>query len=196
MSTIRKIDLCFQGIICMLCLGAALIGYWRIPFLMVELTFMSNLLTGLLYGAGFALAWMGRRLSPMLSFCCTIVLLMVCLVSLAFAGEMNFSGAFFFLHILNPLFVLLHWLLFCDHNKSKRGMALCALLFPAAYFTFAFFFGRATGEYLYPFLNADANGVPFVLLFAAVTGVSLAVLSFALFFFNRWLHRKAPRLAG
>lgn len=88
-----------------------------------ELTFVSNTIAGLLfvYGGIFGII-KKRELSQICYHLSAINLLIVFLVSIAFFHEMNFSGPYVFLHIINPILSVIEFLAFTSSTKMANGI--------------------------------------------------------------------------
>ena len=60
-----------------------------------------------------------------------ILLFLVMMVCTAFTNEFKFNGMFLFLHMLNPVFMILYYFLFCDMNRvQKSSQVLSVMIVP------------------------------------------------------------------
>jgi hypothetical protein len=72
----------------------------------------------------------------------TVLLVLVFLTCMAFLGEMNFSGAFIFLHVINPILAILVFVILTpDGQPLKRIELLSTLIFPILYLVYALTYG-------------------------------------------------------
>lgn len=154
-----------------------------------ELTFLSNFLSGVFLSGTFLFRRLGRKVPQILYFDCMMLLFLVLIVCTAFTGVFKFNGLFFFLHMLNPLLMILYYFLFCDMNRvHKARQALSALAAPILYLIFAAVYGKTTGDSIYFFLNVKEYGYGYCILFAAVLSAALVMFGCAMFFLNRIIH--------
>lgn len=155
-----------------------------------ELTFLSNLLTGLFLLA-VGILWLCSKSVPQFLFLdFTILLLIVFGVCIAFAAEFNFAGGFAFLHIVNPLLMLAFYLFLSNSTNVKWQFLFTLLAMPMAYVTFALIFGSATGNYIYFFLDYTKYGAGYTVLFILGIAVGLSAVGTGLYFLNRLIHKR------
>lgn len=151
----------------------------------IELTFWSNFLVGCVFIIGtLCQIFMKKKFPEYLYLCSAVVLLIVFLICMAFISIMNFKGAFLFLHIINPLLVLLRYLFFTNITEIKNKFLLTTLGFPFCYMIFALCYGLQTQNWIYPFLDPNSNGFWYVAIFLLVTGLFVIMLTFALYYLN------------
>src|SRR5574344_531302 len=82
----------------------------------IELTLISNLFAGILFFCGGVYGITKKKEFPQVVYMDSVVLLqLVFLICMAFIGEFNFSGAFVFLHIVNPILATLELIVFTAH---------------------------------------------------------------------------------
>ncbi|NBA87810.1 hypothetical protein GVN16_18720 [Emticicia sp. CRIBPO] len=82
------------------------------------------------------------------------------------------------LHSVVPIMFVLYWLVFAPKNKLEWKNAFSFLLYPLAYMVYIFVRGAISGEYPYPFVDANALGYEHVIINCAYLFV--AFLSFSL----------------
>lgn len=191
--TRRHILAAVQAGLGLLLVVSAVALYWQYPRFMYELTFMSNFCAGLFFLAAGGCTWQGRRTPPVLSLCFTVLLLLVMGICLAFSGNFSFSGAFLFLHLLNPLAVLAYFFGAVDMGPVRPGMLWAVLVMPLAYLVFAVLFGRATGNYIYFFLDYGQVGLSYTILFIAAAAGALALAGWLLWLVNQLLRRPGKK---
>lgn len=83
------------------------------------------------------------------------------------------------LHTVIPIMFILMWLLFVPKKGMKFTDAFTWLIYPFVYLIYIAIRGQVTGEYPYPFINADQLGYGKALINAG--GLSLAFLGLSLF---------------
>jgi hypothetical protein len=176
-------------------ISTALIAYWGNFQYVYELTFLSNISTGLFLLIMTVLAKKEKEIPQILYLDFAVLLFMVFLICIAFIGEFNFTGAVFFLHIINPLALMIYFFIYSDMNKiHKIFQVLTVLIIPLAYLVFAVIYGNITGNYIYFFLNYKEKGIAYSVIFISVVAVGLIVIGYGIFFFNRYLHRRTGEL--
>ena len=154
-----------------------------------ELTFLSNLLTGL-FLLSVGILWLCNKSVPQFLFLdFTILLLIVFGVCMAFVAEFNFEGGFAFLHIVNPLLMFVFYLFLSNQTKVKWQFLFTVLVMPIAYLIFALIFGATTGNYIYFFLDYSKYGVGYTILFISGILTGLIAVSVGLYFLNGLIHK-------
>lgn len=165
-----------------------MITYWRNFDHVYELTFLSNFATGLAFAA---MSFMKEnRFSQILCLDFTILLFMVLLVCVTFSNEFGFSGGWLFLHLINPLIVMIYFIVMCDMREIKRVSVLTVLIMPVMYLLFAVIYGKMTGNYIYFFLDYKTEGIMYSVIFILILAVCIMILSYGVYFLNRFIHRK------
>lgn len=157
-----------------------------------ELTFLSNALTGLAFLTGGILGLVRKRELPRILYLNTTVLLaLVFLTCMAFLSEMNFSGAFIFLHVINPILAILVFVILTpDGSPLKRIEILSTLFFPIIYLVYAITYGLLSGNWLYGFINVDNKGVVFVSIVCGIMAVGILFVSLLLNGISQLLYKK------
>ncbi len=154
-----------------------------------ELTYLSNLLTGLfLLVAGIFLLF-NKSVPQFLYLDFTILLLIVFGVCMAFVAEFNFEGGFVFLHIVNPLLMLAFFLFCANQSKVKRQYLFTVVAMPLVYLIFALIFGMVTDNYIYFFLDYTEYGVGNTVLFVLGILAGLILVSLGLYYLNKLIHK-------
>lgn len=187
MKNIVKIT---AGVLMLVCV---LIGYIPEPEYVVELTCISNTVGGLLLIADgiFGITKKGKLPNALYLnvTVCILMVFLVCMGSLTGIYRFNFKGAFFFLHVVNPLVFLACYMLFVDEKQHKVKYALTAPIMSMVYFLFDYIRCQFTGEFVYGFVSPEE----LTLFYAIITGVILylfiALLGLGLFTLNRITHR-------
>ena len=107
----------------LLMLAVVFIGYIPQPEYLIELTCVSNTLGGLLLLTDGIFSITKKKTCPN-SFYLNItvsllVVYFVCIGSLTGAYKFNFNGAFFFMHVINPIAFLIYYMLFVNEHDRK-----------------------------------------------------------------------------
>lgn len=166
---------------------SAMALYWQYPRFMYELTFLSNFCAGLFFCTAGVCAWLGKRTPQILYLCFAVLLFLVMAVCLAFSGNFSFTGAFLFLHLIDPLAVLAYFFLAADMRSVPGKLLPMALLMPMAYLAFALIFGAKTQNYIYFFLDYNQVGIGYTLGFIFIAGGALLLVSWVFWRVNRLL---------
>lgn len=178
----------------LLMIATVLIGYIPQPEYLIELTCISNTLGGLLLLTDGILNIISKKAYPG-SFYRNItvsifVVFLVCMGSLAGAYQFNFNGAFFFMHVINPVVFLLCYMFFVNEQGCKIRSVLTAPVMTIGYFLFDYIRYRFTGEFVYGFIELEKFALVWAVLAGIVSYAFLCVLSLILFALNRFVHRK------
>lgn len=157
-----------------------------------ELTFLSNVLTGLIFITGGIIGFMRNKELPQIYYLNTSVLLvLVFLTCVVFHKEMNFSGAYFFLHVINPILAMIVFLIFTANGRPlKRIEIISTLFFPVIYLVYAITYGLLSGHWLYGFINIDDKGILFVLIVCVIMAVGIIIVSLLLYGISQIIYKK------
>lgn len=162
---------------------SVLVGYIPIPEYFIELTCFSNMLIGiLLIVTGINFLIKGKRFSSIFYHMGLVTILLVCMVSCV--GHFNFRGAFFFLHFVNPVLMLLYYLFLVEDDK--HGKKLLYTPIPVIiYLVFDYVIGKVTGHFVYGIFDVDEMNPARMILVACGIYMILLVLACITQFFNR-----------
>ncbi len=163
------------------------IGYYPMPQYCVEMTCISNTLSGLLLIVDGTMNLTKKRqinrILYLMVAVCILSVFLICTASLTGFFKFNFKGAFFFLHVINPIAFALCWLFFTrPFGESKRGLFLIPLLM-TAYLIFDYTLSRFTGKFVYGFVGYEVV-TPFVavailiVMYFLMLGFALLLLAF------------------
>ncbi len=170
--------------------ASALALYWQHMRFMYELTFMSNFLAGIFFLAAGVCTLIDVRVLQALYLCFAVLLLLVMGTCLAFSGNFSFSGAFLFLHLLDPLAATVYFIFAADMRQVPLKWVPAAVLMPGAYLAFALIFGAATGNYIYFFLDYGQVGIAFTVVFVIAAAAGLLLISWLLWLGNRLIRNR------
>jgi hypothetical protein len=95
------------------------------------------------------------------------------------------------LHYIAPIAFIIDWILTETEVKYEWKFLLYWFIYPICYLCFAITFGTFTGDYLYPFLDITALGVPFfILCLAVLVGLFVALSSVFVAINRKWIYKK------
>lgn len=178
-------------IIGLLCVGTAVIGYHTDFSYMGEYCFLSGIAVGVVFLISFVRRIKTKKDFPVwLYFDCMFALLIILLATVTIG--LNLEGAFWFIHIIDPILVFTYWCVFCDHREIRKiSLVSTNIVFPAAYLLFAFLLRQASGNCPFPASILFSLGSIWAILtcIAALLAVFL-LLGYALHFFSRLIHKK------
>lgn len=150
-----------------------------------ELTFLSSFAVGVFFVVSGILLLLNKNIPQILYLCSTILLLIVFFVCIAFSNQFQMSGGFVFLHIVNPLLVLVYYFIFCDLTETTVKLVPTVAAIPLLYLAFMLIFGSITGNYIYFFMNIEEVGGWYSVLFILGILAGIFAFGFALFYLNR-----------
>lgn len=144
-----------------------------------ELTFLSNLIMGVVFLIGGLMGIIKKKNLPQVVYINSVVLLqIVFLICMAFINEFNFSGPFVFLHIADPIIATIEVYLFCESRKNTNLITiLSALIFPIAYLIYAIIYGYVSGYWIYGIINIPDRGIGFVSEIVTGTGIIIILIT-------------------
>ena len=105
--------------------------------------------------------------------------------------DFEIDDGFLFLHFLNPIFMLIYYLLFSNQTKVRWQLVLITLAMPFAYMIFAFILGACTGDYIYYYLDYNNFGVQNTIIFIICTLIGLLIISYGIYFLNRFIQKRS-----
>lgn len=183
---LQKIRTVCDLVLGLLILGITLWGYLPDPRYMGEYCFIAGMLIGGVFLASFLLTLTKKKRFPVwVYFDCMLSVQVIFIATVALG--LNLEGAFWYIHILEPVLLFVYWCVFCDHREVQpQTLILTDLAFPAAYLLFAFILWQATGSCPFPaaLLYIDRTWGEIVLGILAV-GVIFTGLGFGLHALNR-----------
>jgi len=95
------------------------------------------------------------------------------------------------LHYIAPIAFIIDWILTETEVKYEWNFLLYWFIYPICYLCFATIFGTFTGDYLYPFLDINALGVPFfILCICILVGLFVALSSVFVAINRKWIYKK------
>lgn len=110
---------------------------------------------------------------------------------MAFIGEFNFSEAFLFLHVINPIAATAEFLAFTSCRKMPSiKLLLTALIFPLIYLIYAVVYGCISGNWIYGIINVQEKGIAFVSVLVVVAAAGILLLEWIQYKINYLLSQK------
>lgn len=178
----------------LLMIAVVLIGYIPQPEYLVELTCISNTLGGLLLLADGILNIAKKKMhlnSFYLNVAVSILIVfLVCMGSFTGMYKFNFNGAFFFMHVINPIAFVICYILFVNEQGRKIRFVLTAPIMTMVYFLFDYIRCQFTGEFVYGFINPEKLTPVWAIIAGIVIYAFIYMLSLILFALNRLVHKR------
>lgn len=155
----------------------------------VEMTFMSNMTTGivLLIGGVYALIFK-RDIPHFLYLDCAVLMGSVVIACSLFDPFKLVAGLSVIVHLVNPIAIFLYYLIFCDGRNCKMHYALTALVFPTCYYVFMVLFGVMGSCSVYPQFDPNIISALNLALVGVAALAGLLVVGVALLLGNKALH--------
>lgn len=97
------------------------------------------------------------------------------------------------LHVVNPLWFFLFWVVYVSKSGLRWNHALVWLIYPVIYVAFILFRGSFSGFYPYPFSNVDRLGFPRVLLNCTKTILVFFIISLMFVAIGKGLEKSQER---
>ena len=164
------------------------------PAFFAEFTFISNTAGGLLSLTDGILNLRRRNLPRILHLnvgAGLLLVFLICLATLATPNPFNFSGAFFFLHVINPLAYTLSYIFLCkDGADSTFRHLLAGSLFTAGYMVFDYILGNVRGHFVYGFFLPKDLPIWQAALIEIVIILLMLLFGLLLYKLNKKVHNK------
>lgn len=172
-----------------------LIDYIPQPEYLVELTCVSNTLGGLLLLIDGIFNVIKKKRFPnsfYLNVAVSILMVfLVCMGSFTGAYKFNFKGAFFFMHVINPIAFVICYMLFVNEQGRKVRFVLTAPIMIMLYFLFDYIRSRIVGKFVYGFVEPGELTFFYAIIAGIVMYIFMYLLGLGLFALNRLVHKKA-----
>lgn len=181
-SKIRKyVDLTLS----ILFIISVILGYYKDVSHMSEYCFISGILVGITFFVSFLQQQKhGKLLHPCVYLACLVDIFVIFIATVAIG--LNLDGAFWFIHIINPIILVIYWFIFCDQRTMNWNGVFSVAAFPLLYMLFAFILFKISGNCPFPanLIFMDYSGiVSLVILFVLV--IILWVLGYILHILNK-----------
>ena len=186
MNKIRKyVDLTLS----LLFILSVMLGYYKDVSHMSEYCFISGLLVGITFFISFLYQQTHKKpLSACIYLACVVDIFIIFIATISIG--LNLEGAFWFIHIINPVILVVYWLVFCDQRMMNWKGTFSVVLFPLLYMLFAFVLFKISGSCPFPasLIFMDYTGfIPLVII--AVLALILWALGWILHMLNRFIRK-------
>lgn len=182
-----------------LMIAAVLIGYIPQPEYLAELTCISNSLGGTLLLVDGISGILKKKISLNLFYLnvavSILIVFLVCAGSLTGVYKFNFKGAFFFLHVVDPIAFAACYLFFIDEQNHKTRSVLTAPVMTLAYLVFDYIRYLLTGEFVYGFVDPQKISFVCAIIAGIVIYAFIYLFGLGLFVLNRLIHMKNAKIS-
>ena len=151
---------------------------------------ISGLLGGTFYLFAFIYEFVTKKRLNAIFYLNTAVVLSLILIA-TIIMQLNVDEAFVFIHIVNPILILIYFFVFCDCSENKKILSvITCITFPIFYILFALCVWQSSGQCPFPaslILVWDNVLIPIGIIFglcALIIG-----LSFGFFYLNRLIRK-------
>ena len=165
------------------------------PIFFAEFTFISNTAGGIMMLTDGILNLKGKSLPRILHLnvgAGLLLVFLICIATLATPTPFNFGGAFFFLHVINPLAYTLSYIFLCKDQASSTLRHLLAVpIFSASYMLFDYILGNIRGRFVYGFFLPE--DLPFwqAALIEIIIFLMMMAFGLILYTLNKKMHKKS-----
>lgn len=186
MSKIRKyIDLAIS----ILFILSVILGYYKHLSHMSEYCFISGLLVGITFIISYLYQQKCEKpLNACIYLACVVDIFVIFIATVSIG--LNLDGAFWFIHIINPIILMIYWFVFCDQRIMNWKGSLSVVVFPLLYMLFAYVLFKISGSCPFPasLIFMDYTGfIPVAIL--VVLAIILWVLGYILHMLNKLIRR-------
>ena len=184
MIKIRKyVDL----VLSLLFIVSVIFGYYKDVSYMSEYCFISGLLTAITFFISFLHQQKRKKpLNACIYLACVVDIFVIFIATVSI--RLNLEGAFWFIHIINPIILIIYWFAFCDQRLMKLKGILSVIVFPLLYMLFAFVLLKLSGSCPFPasLIFMDYSGLAAIAILVGLT-IILLVLGFVLHMLNKFI---------
>lgn len=182
--------------ICDLTLGilfiiTTILGYYKDISYMSEYCFISGIIVGIIFISSFIYYIKNKTHFPVWIYSnCMISTLIIFIATIII--RLNLDGAFWFIHIINPLLLFVYWCVFCDHTKVSNQLLIATnIIFPICYMLFAQLIFIITKKCPFP-AKLILVGNPWYIVIGCIIGLCIVflLLGYALHFINKYINRR------
>lgn len=189
-----KIRNIFNLILGMLFISTTILGYYKHISCLSEYCFVSGMIVGLIFIISFIYYINKKKFFPEWIYANCVVAIVIILIATIIL-KLRLEGAFWFIHIINPVLLFLYWITFCNHNKIKNQVLIITnLVFPLCYMIFAEIIFVITNNCPFP-ANLILVNNPWYIIICYLFGLSVVISLFGyiLHLSNRFINKKLER---
>ena len=100
------------------------LGYYKDVSHMSEYCFVSGLLVGITFFLSFLHQQTHEKpLNACIYLACVVDIFIIFIATVSIG--LNLEGAFWFIHIINPVILVVYWFVFCDQRMMNRFCPAC-----------------------------------------------------------------------
>lgn len=168
-------------------------GYYKDVSHMGEYCFISGLLTGIIFFISYLRQQRHKEpLNACIYLACVVDIFVIFIATVSVG--LNLDGAFWFIHIINPIILLVYWFVFCDQKNMNLKGTLSVVIFPLLYMSFAFVIFKISGSCPFPASLIFMDYTGFIsLAIIVVLAIILWVLGCVLHIVNKIIVRNKQR---
>lgn len=144
--------------------------------------YISIILGILLIFTGINFIVKGKSFSSIFYHMGLVTILLVCIVSCV--GHFNFKGAFFFLHLVNPILFLIYYMFFIEDDNNFRKILYTPIPL-IIYLAFDYIVGRVTGHFVYGIFDVNEMNLALMILIACGIYIIIILLACITQFINK-----------
>lgn len=152
---------------------------------MSEYCFISGILSGIIFFVSFLRQQKhGKLLNPCVYLACFVDIFIIFIATVAIG--LNLEGAFWFIHIINPLLLAVYWFVFCNQKAMSWKGTFSVITFPLLYMLFAFILYKLSGSCPFPasLIFMDYSGIIPIIILIVLAAV-LWLLGYTLHMLNK-----------
>lgn len=173
--------------------ASVILGYYKDVSHMSEYCFISGIVTGVIFFVSFLKQQKNGKVLRSCIYLACLVDIFVIFIATAAIG-LNLEGAFWFIHIINPIIIAVYWFVFCDQRTMNWKGTFSVVVFPLLYMMFAFILFQLSRSCPFPasLIFMDYGGiVPLMIIF--VLAIVLWVLGYILHVLNKLIRKISKR---
>lgn len=165
-------------------------GYWTHPEYIIEMTCISNFTIAVILILSGVRLLKGKKDFPNYVYSTALVTIMlvfmICAGSLSGMYHMNFQGAFIFLHVINPLMVLVYYMVFINEKQNgKFKFIFFTPVFSLVYLSIDYIIGSIVNKFVYGFFEPGELNLISAILVGIVLYVFLFFIGYLFFCLNK-----------
>jgi hypothetical protein len=191
----EKIRNVYELVLGVLFIVSVIAGYYKDFSYMSEYCFISGITVGAIFLYSFFYTTYRKRKLPIwIYFDCMISIMIIFIATIAIG--LNLEGAFWFIHIIDPILLFLYWCVFCNHrNIHNLKLIATDTIFPICYFIFAFVLWKTIGKCPFPAsLIFVGNSLGVILLYVVGIVALFLAVGYTFHFLNILAYKKIIKI--